>query len=87
MRKAIKEYEAIMIRKIFSSKTNFDVLGIIDKKVKLIQQSTNDKTILSRFIDNCLFDLRQVKEKDVAPGDLSKIRAAISHLQNLEMHY
>ena len=86
MRKAISQYRGIMISKILSSQTPFEVLAIIDKKVQLIQKRTSEKTILRRFIDNSLFDLRQVKEK-AAPNELSKIRAAISHLQNLEMRY
>ena len=87
MRKAINNYEGIMISKILSCKTTFDVLAIIDKKVELIQKRTSEKTILRRFIDNSLFDLRKVKDKDAEPNKLSKIRAAIGHLQSLEMHY
>jgi hypothetical protein len=60
MRKTITHYKGIMITKILSSQTPFEVLAIIDKKVELIQKQTDEITILRRFIDNSLFDLRQV---------------------------
>jgi hypothetical protein len=87
MRKVMHQYEKIIISKILFCKTPFDVLAIIDKKVNLLQKGSNDKTILRSFIDDCLSDLREVKEKHAAPTDLSKIRAAIDHLRNLEQHY
>ena len=87
MRKTIKNYEGVMISKILSCKTTFDVLAIIDKKVELIQKRTNEKRTLRGFIDNSLFDLRKVIDKEARPNELSKIRVAIGHLQSLEMHY
>jgi hypothetical protein len=87
MRKTIQSYEGIMISKIFSCKTTFEVLSIIDNKVELIKKKTPDKTIVARFIEDSLFNLRYANEKEIQPDQFSKIRAAIGHLRNLKTRY
>ena len=76
-----------MLVKILSSKTSFEVLEIIDRKIALIESKTNDTMVLNRFIEDSLFNLRHVNEATIEADQFSKIRAGVGHLQNLRMHY
>ena len=76
-----------MVSKILSSKTTFEVLEIIDKKIALIRSKTNDTLVTYTFIEDSLFNLRHVDETTIEADQFSKIRAAVNHLQNLRMHH
>jgi len=76
-----------MVSKILSCKIPFDVLSIIDRKIMLIQQKTNDREIICQFISDLLFHLRHINESDINADQFSKIRAAIGRLQSLQIHY
>jgi hypothetical protein len=76
-----------MVKKILACKTPFEVLAIIDRKVALIQKRTNDVTFINQFINNSLSNLKNVRESIVEAEQYSKIRTAISHLQNLGLKY
>ena len=87
MRRIIKNYENIMIKKILACKTPFEVLAIIDRKITFIQKKTNDARIIHQFINNSLTNLKNIHESTTEAEQFAKIRSAIGHLQNLMMRY
>ena len=76
-----------MITKVLACKTPFEVLEIIDRKVRLISKKTDDGRFIIQFINNSLGKLKHLNETAKDAEQHAKIRSAIGHLQNLKMHF
>lgn len=87
MRRIIHSYEGVMVSKILACKTTLSVLDVIDKTINLIRKKTDEQTMIYKFVESSLLNLRHINEKNMDPMQFSKIRSAISHLDNLRMHY
>lgn len=87
MQRTINTYKGLMIDKILHCKTHFEVLSIIDRKVTLITKTNGYKAIVKQFLDKSLINLKNLPEESIKADQWSKIRVAISHLENLKMHY
>ena len=59
-----------MIGKILSSKTPFEVLGIIDRKVKLMKTKINNKMMIHHFIESSLDKLNHIHRTRIKGNNL-----------------
>lgn len=87
MRNTIHIYEKAMLKKILACKTTLEVIEIIDRKVSLIEQKSKDRSTLNYFLDSSIYILKDSREDRKNTFQLSKLRVAICHFQNLKMHY
>ncbi len=87
MHRMINEYKRTMVSKILSCKIPFEVLAVIDRKIMLIRQKTDNKQLIFQFIDDSLYQLRHINEAEINADQFSKIRAAIARLQSLQIQY
>lgn len=85
MQRTISVYKNVLIKKIMKSKTHFEVLGIIDTKIKVIDQKEWTKELKTEFIANVIDKLKKVDATKIQPGQWSNIRVAIGHLRNLRL--
>jgi hypothetical protein len=83
----IHKYEQVMISKILACKTPIMVLQVIDKKILLIRGKTDDRAMIHQFLKNSLINLRRTNELSINALQFSKVRSAISHLENLRIRY
>lgn len=68
------------------SETNFDVLGIIDYKMEIINKKESLKELKLQFVQNAIISLKKLDASKIGANQWSNIRVALSHLENLEKH-
>lgn len=83
MQRTISVYKNVMINRIINSQTHFEVLGIIDKKIEIIDKKECIKELKTQFLENVIAKLKKVDASKIKPGQWSNIRVAIGHLNNL----
>lgn len=86
MQRTISVYQNVMINKIINSQTHFEVLGIIDKKIDLINEKECIADLKNQFLENVITKLKKTDVSKTEPGQWSNIRVALDHLKNLRQH-
>ena len=76
-----------MIEEILHCKTHFEVLGIIDRKIALINKKNHRNALIKQFVDKSLSNLKHRPAVNIEAEQWAKIRAAISHLENMKLQH
>jgi hypothetical protein len=84
MQKIIQNYKNRMLEKILTSKTQFDVLNLIDRKIKMLQRRNATNEWVSKFLEASLIDLKNQDASSLNAQQWSNIRVAKNHLENLK---
>jgi hypothetical protein len=84
MQRTIAEYKDIMLRKILMSKTQLEVLSVIDRKIKMLRRKNATNEWTQRFLDSSIVDLKNADASSFNAQQWSNIRVAKGHLENLK---
>jgi hypothetical protein len=87
MRKKIEEYKKTMINKILASKTQLEVLNLIDRKIKMLHHNNASPKLVQDFLDASTNELKQLDSSEFHAQQYSNIRVAKHHLENLKSLY
>jgi hypothetical protein len=87
MRKKIEEYKKTMINKILASKTQLEVLNLIDRKIKMLHRNNASPKLVQDFLDASTNELKQLDSSEFHAQQYSNIRVAKHHLENLKSLY